>query len=505
MKQPSILVIDIGTTLIKVSLFDFRCRLVDKVCGRQNEFSHETPFDAEACWREVATCSRQLAARNPACRIVVVGVTGFMHSVVALDRMGRPLPILVPAATVRECFEHMLTEIHFERIYEVTGSRLDTTSVPPWLMAFRRRSPNTFSEITAILPVKDFIRHRLTSEMATDEIDACGTMLYSVHHRRWDADLISYCGLREGMLPPILHCTSRGGTVTPAVAEALHIPAGIPVSVGGGDDIEIIGCGALGDQAICEHVGSTGSFLMHTQTASPDPKFRLELYPAVDAGKWVLGGSCSNVTRALDWFLKHSVYTRDGGVDWNRVQGDLPVALGRLDSDRPLFLPYVHGERAPFWNPDLTAKWLWLRNCHTSADLLLSVIEGVCFSLRSIFDVYKELGIQIDSICSSGGLNDIDAARLRATVYGTTIRQLKCADPTSFAAAAIALCSIGELSDPQEAAAWLEFEPEIEPMPEWEALLDQRFELFSEATAEMLAKPRGLNRKQSGNRQDWDC
>ncbi|MCI0419944.1 MAG: hypothetical protein L0312_12085, partial [Acidobacteria bacterium] len=298
----------------------------------------------------------------------------------------------------------------------------------------------------------------------------------------------SYCGLREGILPPVLHCTNRGGTVTRAAAEALQIPAGIPVSVGGGDDIEIIGCGAVGDHEICEHVGSTGSFLMPAQTASTDPKFRLELYPAVAAGKWVLGGSCSNVTRALDWFLKTSVYSEDDAVDWNRVQQDLAVALDRIDSDRPLFLPYLHGERAPFWNPDLTARWLRLRNCHIPADLLLAVIEGVCFSLRAILDVYKELGIQIDSICSSGGLNDLDAARLRATVYGTTIRQVKCADPTSFAAAAIALCSIGELSDPQEATAWLEFEPEIEPRPEWEALLDKRFELFLEATGEMLAE-----------------
>ncbi len=488
MKQPTVLVIDIGTTLVKVSLFDFHCRQIDRISCPQNEPGLSNSFDAEACWQVVLTCSSQLSARNLSRQIVVVGITGFMHLVVPMDANGQALPLPAPDSTVRGCFKQMLAELGPEPIYEITGSRLDPTSVPPNLVASNKRFSDIYSKIATILPVKDFIRYRLTNEIATDEIDACGTMLYAVHRRGWDPDLLSYCGLRGEIMPPVLHCTTRGGVVTQAAAKALQIPAGIPVSVGGGDDIEIIGSGAVGAGEICEHVGSTGSFLLHTQTASTDPKYRLELYPAIAPGKWVLGGSCSNVTRALDWFLMASVYSRGGMFDWSHVQADLTVALKQIDCDRPLFLPYLYGERAPVWNPDLKARWLGLQISHTPADLLLAVIEGVCFSLRAILDVYGELGIPINVVCSSGGLNDLGTADLRATLYGHPVRQVRGADPTSFAAAAIALATLGELSDPQEAAAWLDLGPCVEPKPEWVATLERRYQLFSEETAGMLTE-----------------
>jgi hypothetical protein len=65
-------------------------------------------------------------------------------------------------------------------------------------------------------------------------------------------------------------------------------------------------------------------------------------------------------------------------------------------------------------------------------------------------------------------------------VYAKSIRCLRGADPTSFAAAAITLCSIGELDQPKDAMEWLHFEPEVEPEPDWHAVLDDRFQRFSE-------------------------
>ena len=164
------------------------------------------------------------------------------------------------------------------------------------------------------------------------------------------------------------------------------------------------------------------------------------------------------------------------------------VSLQQIDCDQPLFLPYLYGERVPVWNPDLKARWLGLHISHTPADLLLAVREGVCFSLRAILDVYKELGIPINGIYSSGGLNDLGTAELRAAIYGHPVHQVRGADPTSFAAAAIALGTNGELSDPEKAAAWLDLGPYVDPKPEWAATLENRYRLFSEATAEMLTE-----------------
>jgi sugar (pentulose or hexulose) kinase len=217
-------------------------------------------------------------------------------------------------------------------------------------------------------------------------------------------------------------------------------------------------------------------------TKKTDPARRLELYPTVVQGDWVLGGPCSNVSRALDWFLISSGYGCSGAISWERVRTELAKGFAEVTSDRPFFLPYLHGERAPLWNPDLRAGWVGLRNAHTASDLLLSAVEGICFSLRNVLETYADLGLEIGLVCSSGGFNQLGAQRLRATIYGKPIRIVNGSDPTSFATCALTLCSIGELRDPRQAVEWLEYEPDIEPEPAWQDSLDTRFSSFVEFT-----------------------
>lgn len=491
MIKPAVLVIDVGTTNLKTSLFDFTCQRVDHVSRPHNSEGIDQGKAADRLWAMVKKSVPVLSSRNPGYRVSAVGLTGFMHSVFALDQEGKVLPFLDVQEAARRAFDKMLDHFGVERIYATTGSRLDVTSVPPQVLAWRQCNTEDFERISRLLPVKDLLRYRLTGEMATDEIDACGTMFYDLARRRWDGALLAYCGLELQTLPPVLHCADRAGIVASRAAAELGLAEGIPVAVGGGDDIEILGTGARAPRQVCEHVGSTGSFLLPLGVEHLDPKRRLELYPAVSQGEWVLGGSCSNVARALDWFLTCSAYGGEGTISWDRARAGLAEAAAKVTSDRPYFLPYLHGERAPLWDPDLRAQWIGLRNCHSSSDLLLSVVEGICFSLRSILEAYKDLGLGIDVVCSSGGFNQLGAQRLRATIYGKSIRLVRGTDPTSFATAAVTLCSIGELGTPADAINWLDFEPDAEPEPTWQAAVDERFKCFMEHTERMLSRPEG--------------
>ena len=170
--------------------------------------------------------------------------------------------------------------------------------------------------------------------------------------------------------------------------------AGTPVSVGGGDDIEIIGSGARSPNELCEHVGTTGSFLVASRSRRSDPSMRLEIYPGIADGEWITGASCNNVARALDWYLASSSYCSNGSVDWTRVQADLDRALPRMGSGAPLFLPYLTGERAPLLDPtcrpagSACAPHTARRTCSPQW------WKGPC-SLRNLFDSFAPLGLEI--------------------------------------------------------------------------------------------------------------
>jgi len=50
------------------------------------------------------------------------------------------------------------------------------------------------------------------------------------------------------------------------------------------------------------------------------------------------------------------------------------------ESGNLLFLPYLIGERSPYWNPDSPWRLDWIGPCHTAqAEFARAVLEGVAF------------------------------------------------------------------------------------------------------------------------------
>jgi xylulokinase len=191
MPSPAVLTIDVGNSYLKVTLFDTACRHIDHVsaptpCGEEN--LAET---AEKWWGVTCHCSRVLTGRNPQYQTAVIGATGYMHALVAVDCHGTPIAFPSRPKGGRANLDQMIDSFDVRRIYGITGSRLDVTSVPPTILTWREWSPQLFSKVSMLLPVKEFIRFRLTDQFATDHIDACGTMLYDLRHRRWSRDLLS--------------------------------------------------------------------------------------------------------------------------------------------------------------------------------------------------------------------------------------------------------------------------------------------------------------------------
>ena len=127
MTKPAILVIDVGTTAIKTSLFNFACRTIDRVSRPHRTEGLNSAEAVEQLWAILRETVPALASHNPRYHIAVVGLTGFMHSVFPLDEEGKVLPFLAANAEARRCFDAMLDHFGVEKIYRITGSRLDVT------------------------------------------------------------------------------------------------------------------------------------------------------------------------------------------------------------------------------------------------------------------------------------------------------------------------------------------------------------------------------------------
>ena len=76
----------------------------------------------------------------------------------------------------------------------------------------------------------------------------------------------------------------------------------------------------------------------------------------------------------------------------------VPVGAGGL-----LFLPYLMGERSPYWNPLARGAFVGLTMPQGQPEFARAVLEGVSFNLRLILDALRVQDIQIAKLLLIGG------------------------------------------------------------------------------------------------------
>jgi xylulokinase len=115
---------------------------------------------------------------------------------------------------------------------------------------------------TALLP-KDYIRFRLTGDLATDVSDASGVGFFDVKNRTWSYDLLKKLGLSADLFPRVVESDEITGTVSKEASRLTGVPAGTPVMGGGGDSvIQTTGMGLIREGVLGITLGNGGIIAM---------------------------------------------------------------------------------------------------------------------------------------------------------------------------------------------------------------------------------------------------
>jgi xylulokinase len=68
-----------------------------------------------------------------------------------------------------------------------------------------------------------------------------------------------------------------------------------------------------------------------------------------------------------------------------------------------LFLPYLTGERTPYFDPSAKGGWVGLRLSHGRGHLLRAALEGVAFSVRQGLEALLATGVPAHQLRVAGG------------------------------------------------------------------------------------------------------
>jgi len=441
--RPRVLVIDIGLTHVKTVIFATDGRILERESvpyptRRAGEFVEQEPSD---WWAAAVKGCRAIGGRSHVllASVAAITVTGHMHALVLADARGEPIgPALVlgDRRALRQA-TRISAMVGPDEVYAITGAALDPSMPAAKIAWLRDEMPERIASAAAVLACKDWLRSRLTGDRLSDPIDACASSLYDLRTGEWSADMLGSVGVDRDRLPPVVAPQTIAGGLLAEPACELGLTAGVPVVVGAGDDVEVLGNGLLGPGQSLEHLGTTGSILTVTDRLVPDPEMRLESYPHVIPGLWVAGGSMTTAGAAIGWARK--------------VLGlrDAFACLGEgSPAYAPVFLPHLAGERSPSRAPNARGAWLGLDQETNRSSLMRGVLVGVAFALRAILRRIETLVGRQAEISVSGGY-DVEPAwlQLRADAYGRPLVLLQTSEPTALGAMAIAAAGIGVYPD----------------------------------------------------------
>lgn len=451
----NLLGIDLGTSGVKAAVFDAGGALL----GSHHHAHVELPGaeqDPRTWWDGACDVIRGALAKANLTGddVATVGVCGFHHCPVLLDANGEPArpAMLLHDPRLHASRESLEASGALKQIHERTRSMVSAGHFPPIYHHIREHDADALRRARWIVLCKDYLRYRLTGAIATDPCDATGTNLIEPGETTWSPRLCALLGVDPDCLPPIQPSAAVAGDVTTDAARATGLRAGTPVAVGGGDShcgLLGLGCVAPGDTGMLLGTNSTLRTVFDRFVA--DPQCRTWVQRHVTETGYTMSASTMAGSSVLAW-LKGLV----GGGDFDALVAMANDAPPGADGVR--FVPFIHGERCPFYDPTATGGFRGLRAHHTRAHLARAAMEGVAWQIVNCFTVLRDVaaseGLTIDEIrVGGGGARFVPWLRIIAANLGAPLKTTNVTETGCFGAALLGGVAVGAFTDAPAAVA----------------------------------------------------
>jgi gluconokinase len=149
-------------------------------------------------------------------------------------------------------------------------------------------------------------------------------------------------------------------------------------------------------------------------------------------------------------------------------------------------MPYLLGERAPYWSSLPVGAYVGLKHSHGRGHLVRAALEGVCQQLALVLASIRAAGHGIREVRATGGFARSPFWRaLLCDVLGMPIGFAEREQGAAFGAALLGMLSLGEVASLEGAAATVRVADEITPDPSGIAVYERQRPSFTELYDEL--------------------
>ncbi|KQL51910.1 MULTISPECIES: gluconokinase [Bacillaceae] len=415
--------IDIGTTSAKVVLFskDYRYKADHETAypllQEKPSYAEQDPIvirDAVLHSLQQLLGQTSIESKN----VTTISFSAAMHSLVAVDEEGRPLTQLLTWADTRaQSITTMLKETdQGKQFYEKTGTPIHPMSWIGKMKWMEENWPDLYTQANKFISIKEFICFDLFGEYVVDQSIASSTGLYNLKTKDWDDSILAFLHITTEKLSTVVG-TDYCFTTPTNVMQAFSFSHNCIYHIGASDGVLAnVGAGGLLDQVATLTIGTSGAVRVTIKEPLTDSAMRTFCY-VLNESTWIAGGATNNGGIALTWYIEHFA---KGATVSEIIEEAFTVKPG---AEGLLFLPFINGERAPYWNGEASGAFIGMRRTHNRAHFSRAVLEGILYSLQSVLTSLEESVGSIKRIHASGGFaRSKQWVQLLADISGKTVR-----------------------------------------------------------------------------------
>jgi gluconokinase len=457
---PLILSIDIGTSAVKILLFDRQGRAVDGVQSRAT-FEIRTSKDGasevdpdgllEIVWKGID--STLAKAGKLAEAIAGVASCTFVGNILGINQKGRSATPVFTYADTRAEKEVVLLKDEFDEsaVHNRTGCHFHSSYLPARLRWLSRSQSDVFRQGHRWVSIGEYMLLKIIGEASVSYSVASWNGLLDRHQLIWDEPLLAKLPVDVTQLSPLvdIHSPQQGlssefASRWPALRNVPWFPA-----IGDGAAANI-GSGCISASRVGLTMGSTTAIRAVVEETIDNVPYGLWCY-RVDGRRSLPGGAMSEGGSLFAWMN-------------NALQFGDPAKLeAKLASIKPddhgvTILPFLAGERSPGWQGRAKATIHGLSLATSPVEILRAGMEAVAYRVALVFDKLAELLPGDLQVVAGGGAlqNSPTWLQIITDVLGREVAVTGIPETSARGTALLAFEALGLIKDLNEMPVFIE-------------------------------------------------
>ena len=458
MMKEYIMALDQGTTSSRCILFDKK----GSICSMaQMEFTQIFPkpgwveHDPMEIWStQIAVAAKAMGKLGVTEKdIAAIGITNQRETTIVWEKAtGKPVynAIVWQCRRTAEKAEELAKDGFGDEIHKKTGLIPDayfSATKLAWILDHVEQGRERARSGELLFGTVDtWLIWKLTGGQVhvTDYTNASRTMLFDIHKRRWDTEILQKLDIPCEMLPEV----KPSSTVYGYTKDCL-IGDGIAIAGAAGDQQAALFGQCCFRSGEVKNTYGTGCFLLMNTGDWP-----------VISGNGLLTTIAAGVGDQVPYALEGSVFVAGAAIQWLRDDlrmidraAESEIWCRKVEDANGIYVvPAFTGLGAPYWDPYARGTIVGITRGTKKEHLIRATVESLAYQVTDVIEAMeKESGLTLASLKVDGGAcaNDF-LMQFQADLLGAKVERPNCIETTALGAAYLAGIGVGYFESLEE-------------------------------------------------------